>query len=120
MASEFVSQVGQKVERPGEERAGAVVITDKSLVYVPPPGMEGLRVPLAAVVEVQTQMSSTTGAPRQVTVESCFGRLDRFVFGQKLQPRRLDSETTTAVAVELKARVAAWDAAAEKERKASR
>jgi hypothetical protein len=118
--SEFVADVAAKGARPGEDQAGAFVLTEKSLLFVPPPGAEGVRIPIEAVVDVQTQTSAATGAARQVTVESCFGRLDRFVFGQKRDPRRLDSEATTAAAADLKARVAASNPAAQKESKAAR
>jgi hypothetical protein len=105
--SEFVGEGARQPVRPVESTAGTFVITDKSAMFVPPPGMDGVRIPLAGVVNVETQLSSATGAPRQMTVESCFGRLDRITFGQKQLPGRLDSAATAAAAAELKARVAA-------------
>ena len=58
-------------------------------------------------MNVETQRNATTFAPRQMTVESCYGRLDRFTFGQKDQPGRLDSDATLAAADEILARIAA-------------
>ena len=106
--SQFVTQGASKAERPMEATAGTFAVTDKSAVFVPPPGMEGVQIPLAGVLNVDLQMNPSTGAPRQMTVESCFGRLDRFTFGQRQQMGRLDSEATATAAAEIKARVAAF------------
>lgn len=86
--------------------AGTFAVSDKSIVFAPPRGTEGVRIPLASVLNVELQRSSTTGAPHQVTVESCFGRLDRFTFGQSRQPDRLDSKATADAAAEIRARMA--------------
>lgn len=102
-------------ESPGTARtgrslppaAGTLAVTDRSAVYVPPPGLEGVHIPLAGVVNVETQTSATSGAARQITIESCFGRLDRFTFGHEQQPARLDSDATRAAADAITARVAA-------------
>ena len=89
-----------------EANAGTFAITDKSIVFVPPPGVDGVHLPLVGVVNVELQQSSATGAARQLTVESCFGRLDRFTFGQPQNARQLDSKATADAAAEIKARIA--------------
>jgi len=87
--------------------AGTFAITDKSIVFVPGPGVEGVHLPLVGVVSVELQQSSSTGAARQLTVETCFGRLDRFTFGQTQNARQLDSKATAEAAAEIKSRIAA-------------
>lgn len=109
---QFVSEVAPRGASAVEATAGIFAITDKSIAFVPPPGTAGVRVPLASVLNVEVQQSSTTGAPRQLTVESCFGRLDRFTFGQSKQPRQLDSKATADAAAEVSARIAAMRSAA--------
>ncbi len=103
---QFESTGSSRAGRPAEPTAGAFFVTDKSALFVPPPGAEGVRLPLAGVQNVQLQRDSSA-APRQLTVESCFGRLDRFVFGHRQQPDRLDSEATAAAAAEIKVRIEA-------------
>ena len=103
---QFESNVGPKGAPAMEAAAGTFAVTDKSIVFVPAPGVEGVHLPLVAVLNVELQQSSTTGAPRQLTVESCFGRLDRFTFGQTQDARQLDSRATADAAAEVKARIA--------------
>jgi len=105
--SEFVSQGASVSAAAVEPAAGTFAITDKSIVFVPAPGIEGVRLPLVGVLNVDLQQSSTTGAARQLTVESCFGRLDRFTFGQTQNARQLDSKATADAAAEIKSRIAA-------------
>ena len=100
--SEFVSEGASVSARSAEPMAGTFAITDKSIVFVPGPGVEGVHLPLVGVVNVDLQQSTSTGAPRQLTVESCFGRLDRFTFGQAQNARQLDSSATTEAAAETK------------------
>ena len=57
--------------------------------------------PLVGVLSVELQQSAATGAPRQLTIESCFGRLDRFTFGQAQNARQLDSKATADAAGEI-------------------
>jgi len=103
---QFESQVAPRGAAAVEASAGTLAVTDKSIVFVPAPGVAGVRLPLVGVLNVDLQ-SSATGAPRQLTVESCFGRLDRFSFGQAQNARQLDSRATTDAAAEIKARIAA-------------
>jgi hypothetical protein len=105
--SEFVSQGASVSAAAVEPAAGTFAITDKSIVFVPAPGIEGVRLPLVGVLNVELQQSSTTGAARQLTVESCFGRLDRFTFGQTQNARQLDSKATADAPAEIKSRIAA-------------
>lgn len=105
--SPFESQGTARTTRSAAPAPGTLAITDRSAIYVPPSGMDGVHIPLPGVVNIEMQTNATTGAARQITIESCFGRLDRFTFGRKEQPGRLDSEATLAVADEISARVAA-------------
>ena len=104
--SQFDYSVGARNAPSVEATAGTFAITDKSIVFVPPPGIAGVRLPIVAVVNVDLQQGAS-GAPRQLTVESCFGRLDRFSFGQTRDARQLDSRATAEAAAEIKARIAA-------------
>ena len=104
---QFESQVAPKGAPAAEATAGTFAVTDKSIVFVPAPGIAGVQLPLVGVLNVELQQNSTTGAPRQLTVESCFGRLDRFTFGQPQNARQLDSKATADAAAEIKARIAA-------------
>ena len=88
-----------------EANAGTFAVTDKSIVFVPAPGVDGVHLPLVGVVNVELQQGSA-GAARQLTVESCFGRLDRFTFGQTQNARQLDSKATADAPAEIKARIA--------------
>ena len=103
---QFDSQVPARGAPTVEATAGTLAVTDKSIVFLSAPGMEGVRLPLVGVLGVELQQSATTGAPRQLTVESCFGRLDRFTFGQTRDARQLDSKATADAAAEIKARIA--------------
>jgi hypothetical protein len=102
---QFVSPGASLAARGGEVAPGTFAITDKSIVFAASPGSEGVHLPLIGVVNVELQQNAATGAPRQVTIESCFGRLDRFTFGQTQQPRQLDSKATAEAAAEIKARI---------------
>ena len=103
---QFETQIPARAAATVEVTAGTFAVTDKSIVFVPPPGIEGVQLPLMGVLTVELQQSATTGAPRQLTVESCFGRLDRFTFGQSQNARQLDSKATADAAAEIKARIA--------------
>jgi hypothetical protein len=115
---QFEPEGGSRAERAAETTSGTLVVTDKSALFVPRSGAVGVRLPLAAVLNVEVQRNSAA-APRQLTVESCFGRLDRFMFGQAQQPYKLDSDATAAAAAALKARVAASRPATAKDDDAS-
>jgi hypothetical protein len=101
---QFESAGASRGGRVAEAAYGTFVITDKSMLFVPRGSADGVRVPLAAIVNVETQRDES-GVPRQLTIESCFGRLDRFTFGQPQRPDRLDSAATAAAAGELSARL---------------
>ena len=90
---------------PRRRSPGAFVVTGKSALFVAGADRDGVRVPLAAITTVEMQRNESS-APRQLTVESCAGRLDRFTFGQPQRPDRLDSAATAAAAAELNARIA--------------
>jgi len=103
---QFVSSGTSLATSAADTAPGTFAITDKSIVFAASPGTEGVHLPLVGIVNVELQQSAATGAPRQVTIESCFGRLDRFTFGQTQQPRQLDSKATAEAAAEVKARMA--------------
>jgi hypothetical protein len=103
---QFDAGVAARGSGVAEVADGSFVVTDKSASFVPRGNADGIRLPLAAIVGVDVQRNDSA-APRQVTVESCFGRLDRFTFGQPQQPDRLDSAATAAAAAELTARIEA-------------
>jgi len=104
--TQFETHVASKGAPAVEVTAGTFAVTDKSIVFVPPPGLEGVHLPLVGVLSVELQQGAATGAPRQLTVESCFGRLDRFTFGQTQNARQLDSKATADDAAEIRARIA--------------
>jgi hypothetical protein len=103
---QFESQIAPRGAPAVEATAGTFAVTDKSIVFVPPPGVAGVHLPMLGVLNVELQQNSATGAPRQLTVESCFGRLDRFTFGQTQNARQLDSKATADAAAEIKGRIA--------------
>jgi len=103
---QFESEGSSRADRAAETMSGSFAVTDKSVLFMARSGVDGVRVPLAAILNVEVQRNSTA-APRQLTVESCFGRLDRFMFGQAQQPYKLDSDATAAAASAVRARVAA-------------
>ena len=96
----------------GEVAAGTLAITDSSIVFAAAPGIEGVLLPLAGVLNVELQQNFETNAPRQLTIESCFGRLDRFTFGRMENAHQLDSKATGDASVEIKGRIAAARTAA--------
>ena len=104
---QFESLGYPQVVRPVEVVAGMLVITESSVLWVSAAGNGGVRIPLEVVNYVHLLSS-----PYLIKVESCFGRLDIFTFGQKQEPNRPDPEATEAAAAQLKARVAAARAAA--------
>ena len=57
---QFVTGDAPKADRAAGASAGAFVVTDKSVLFVPPAGMDGVRIPLAGVLDVTTQASATT------------------------------------------------------------
>jgi hypothetical protein len=103
---QFETEIPAKGAPAVEATAGTFAVTDKSIVFVPAPGTPGVHLPLVGVLNIELQQNSATGAPRQLTVESCFGRLDRFTFGQTQNARQLDSKATADAAAEIKARIA--------------
>lgn len=111
---QFESVDSSRGSRAADAAPGTFVVTGKSVLFVPRGNLDGIRVPLAAITTVEVQRNESS-APRQLTVESCAGRLDRFTFGQPQRPDRLDSAATAAAAAELKARIAATRPAKKKE-----
>jgi len=110
--SEFEREGYPQVERSRTPTAGTLALTERSILFVQPPGATGIRIPYELVQDVEVQRSSVTGEPRSMIVKSCFGRFDIVSFWQH-QPNRLDPEATTAAAAQLKTRAAAFHAAAD-------
>jgi hypothetical protein len=110
---EFAGEGYPQVERFRTPAAGALAVSDRSVRFVALPGAASVRIPYELVQGVEVQRNADTGAPRALIVKSCFGRFDIVSFGER--PRAApDAATTTAAAVELDARIAAFRAAADK------
>jgi hypothetical protein len=107
---EFESEGYPQVERARTPVEGTLVLTDRSLLVIPPAGMTSLRIPYELVMDVSVNRGALDGAPRSTIVKSCSGRYDIFTF-RRQQPDGPDPEATAAAAALLKARVAAFDAA---------
>jgi hypothetical protein len=108
---EFEGEGYPQSERSRTPVEGTVAITDRSVLLVPAQGGASIRIPYEVVLDVSVHRSAVTGEPRSTIVKSCAGRYDIFTFAER-PSNRLDAEATTAAAAELKARVAAFDAAA--------
>jgi hypothetical protein len=88
---------------------GTLVITEQSVLLVPPPGAAGVRIPYQVVQSVELNPV----VPNSMIVNSCTGRHDVFTFWQR-QTNKDDPEAAAAAVAQLKARVAAAHATAEK------
>ena len=105
--SEFEREGYPQVERSRTPTEGTLAISERSVLFVQPPGATSTRIPYELVQDVEVQKNSVTGEPRSMIVKSCFGRFDIVTFWQR-QPGRSDPEATTAAATQLKARTAAF------------
>ena len=107
---EFTLEGYPQVEKSRTPAEGMLVITERSVSFVPPLGAISVRIPYELVQDVELRRSAVTDEPRSMIVKSCFGRFDIVTFPQSRNP---DPEPTTEAAVYLKARVAAFRTAAE-------
>jgi hypothetical protein len=107
--AEFTLEGYPQVEQSRTPTEGALVITERSVSFVPPLGTTSLRIPYELVQDVEVQTNAVTGKPGSMIVKSCFGRFDIVTFPQG---SNLDPGPTTEAAVQLKARVAAFRTAA--------
>ena len=88
---------------------GTLVITDRSILFVPPPGTAGVRIPYEIVVSA----SLSPVNPHSLIVRTLCRRFDVFAFWQK-QPDKFDSEAAAVAVAQLKAHVATIPATAHK------
>jgi hypothetical protein len=107
---EFALEGYPEVEQSRTPTEGTLAVTERSVVFVPPPGATSVRIPYELVQDVAVNRNAVTGEPRSMIVKSCFGRFDIVTFRLA---NKLDPEATTAAASQLKARVAAFHAIAE-------
>jgi hypothetical protein len=108
--TEFARDGYPQVERARTPLEGKLAITERSVFFVPPPGATSIRIPYELVQDVEVRASSDAGAPRSMIVKSCFGRFDIVSFAR----RPPEEQTATVAASELKARMTAAHAAADK------
>ena len=101
-----------QIERSRTPIEGTLAISDRAVLFVPPPGATSVRIPYELVQGVEVDKMAVTGEPRSMIVKSCFGRFDIVTFrrGQTGSP---DSAAIAAAAAQLTARVAAFRETAE-------
>lgn len=92
-------------KNPTAPVAGALVVTERSVVFVPAHGVRGVRIPFVAVIETPYRYN-LMGEPHAVVVESCGGRLDVFTLGQRSDPQAPDPEATRRAGSAIDARFA--------------
>jgi hypothetical protein len=109
---EFAIDGYPRVERSKASTEGKLAITERSVLFVPPPGAIRVRVPFQLVQEVEERPGSVAGEARSMIVKSCSGRFDIVTFGHG-SPEDPGDGSPTAVVAQLKARVAAFRAAAD-------
>ena len=108
---EFAREGYPQTERSRTPTEGALAIGARSFLFVPPAGTAMVRVPYELVQDVEVRGNPVTGEPRSMIVKSCFGRFDIVTFRPQ-PPDAPDPDATTVAANQLKARVAAFHAAA--------
>ena len=106
---EFAREGYPQVEQSRTPTEGMLVVTERSVSFVPPLGGASVRIPYELVQDVELRGGVVAGEPRSVIVKSCYGRFDIVTFPQSSSR---DPETTTEAAVNLKARLAAFRTAA--------
>ena len=86
--------------------AGTLVVTERSIVFVPPLGVRGVHIPFVTVLDTPYRYN-LMGEPRAVVIESCGGRLDVFTLGQEHDPHKPDPEATAKAGGQIDARFGA-------------
>jgi hypothetical protein len=109
--TEFAREGYPQVERSRTPTEGTLAITERSVLFVPPPGTASVRIPFELVQDVEARAGASASGPRSVIVRSCSGRFDIVTFLQR-QSDNPDPATATVAAAQLKSRVAAFHAAA--------
>jgi len=108
---EFAREGYPQVERGRTPVEGTLVVADRWILFVPPPGAISIRVPYELVEEVSVKADAAGTAPRTLVVKSCYGRYDLVTF-RRLQPTSLDPDASAAAAT-LDARIATFRANAD-------
>ena len=98
-----------QLEQSGTPAKGTLVVTDKSLYLVPPPGTAGVLIPYEVVKAVDLSPIN----PHSLIVRTLCHRFDIFAFWQR-QADKFDPEAAAVAATQLKARVAAYQATADR------
>jgi hypothetical protein len=87
-----------------------LVVTERSILLLPPPNSAGVRIPYDVVLTVEIDRRFAA-----ITVKSCTGRFDIFHFSKEMTNkqtndtwRTLDTGTAAAAAALIKARVGAF------------
>lgn len=101
------------VERTRNSTEVTLAIGTRSAFLVPPPGAIRTRIPYELVQDVELRTDASADQPSSLIVRSCNGRFDIVTFWQKL-PDRKNPDATVAAAAQLKERVTAFRASAEK------
>jgi len=105
-----------KVEPRRLPVSGKLIVTERSVLLVPPPGTAGVRIPYEGVQNIEVRNISASGMPYTIIVNSACGRYDIFTYVRREGTSGLDPDATTAVAKRLKDSVALLRAAAARER----
>lgn len=98
-----------QLEILGTPIEGTLVITDRSILLAPPPGIAGVRIPYEIVVSAGLSPVN----PHSLIVRTLCRRFDVFAFWQK-QTDKFDPEAAAVAATQLKARMAAFQATADR------
>jgi hypothetical protein len=109
-----------EAERPDATIVGKLVITERSVIFVPPPARTGVRIPREVVLSVELRKWPLAGPSaderRSIIVRSCierseilerypiFERYDIFTIREMHDPSRVNSSATAAAVAQLKAR----------------
>ena len=109
---EFSRDGYPQVERFRTPTDGTLAISERAALLLPPPGTTSIRIPYELVQNVEVRRDDVTGKPRDMIVNSCFGRFDIVTFPPQ-QPDIPDPETAMAAAAQLKSRMAAFHTAAD-------
>ena len=108
---EFSLEGYPQVERSRTPTEGVFAISERSALFLPPPGTTSVRIPYELVQSVEIHGGDAADEPRFMIVNSCFGRFDIVTFLRE-PTNNLKPEATMAAAAQLKSRVAAFHTAA--------
>jgi hypothetical protein len=87
---------------------GKLVLTERSVLLIPPAPVAGTRIPYEGVESIALRISPATGMPHTIVIKSLCGRFDIFTFVRREGIHGLDPPTTSDVAAQLKNRVASF------------